>query len=120
MNEPITIWNPGVWHGRKYRRYQLECPVRIIAKSDGLSDEFETISKNIGVGGLVVRSVSQLPEGAFVTFVISLHGEGGVRPIHLVGEGEVVRVEPNGSVGVYSIALRCTVPITELEQFIAV
>ncbi len=120
MSDLKSIWNPAVWHGRKYRRYKLEYPVRIILQSNGLSDEVETISKNISVGGLLVRSASPMPERTPVTFVISLHGEGGVRPIHLVGEGEVVRVEPDGSMGVYSIALRCKLPITQLEQFLPV
>ena len=120
MSDLKAMLNPFVGHGRKYRRYSLEYPVRITLHSNGLNYEVETISKNISVGGLLVRSASPMTERAPVTFEISLHGEGGVRPIHLVGEGEVVRVELNGSAGVYSIALQCTLPITQLEQVLPV
>lgn len=118
MDKLDTVVSISGWHGRRYRRFKLEYPVRIIIQSDALSAEVETISKNVSVGGLLVRSASAIPHRTPVTFVISLHGEEAIRPIHLVGEGEIVRVEPNGSEGVFAIAVHCKVPITQLAQFL--
>jgi len=78
--------------------------------------EIEGVSKNISIGGLLVRTAFAIPEQTSVSFVISLHGRDAVRPVHLMGEGEVVRLVEYA--GVYLMAVRCNEPIGHLEEFL--
>ncbi len=100
---------------RKYLRFNLAYPVRMKFEGGGSVEEFETISKNVSIGGFLVRSVSPIPLHTPISFIISFHGEQAVRPIHLVGEGNIVRVERNDHDAAFSIAVHCKTPVTQLE-----
>ena len=80
--------------------------------------EFEAVSKNVSVGGLLVRSTGVIPQNTPVTFILSVHGERAVRPIHLIGEGEVVRVECEEVNATFVMAVKCKAPVTQLEEFL--
>jgi len=107
---------PG--QGRIYRRFDLEFPVRMWFQSDAIRLEIEGVSKNLSVGGLLVRSTLAIPERTAVSFMICLHASDAVRPVHLMGEGEVVRVASGEHVGVFLVAVRCNAPIVHLEEFL--
>jgi hypothetical protein len=109
------LWN---WKGRKYRRFNLEFPVRIKIESGAHGSEFEAISKNVSVGGLLVRSAELIPEHSLVTFILSVHGEDAVRPIHLLGEGEIVRVENEPATDLFMLAVECKSPVLQLEEYL--
>jgi PilZ domain len=104
------------WKGRKYRRFHLECPVRVRFRSGGSATEVETISENVSIHGLLLRSVSMIPEQTTVSFVIKVPAEKTVHPIHLAGQGQVVRVENRGVGASFAIAIGCKTPILQLEE----
>ena len=106
------------WKGREYRRFNLEFPVHIKVQSRSLVTEIEAVSKNVSVGGLLVRSTGMIPQNTPVSFILSVHGEQAVRPIHLIGEGEVVRVECEEVNATFAIAVKCKAPVTQLEEFL--
>jgi hypothetical protein len=106
------------WKGRKYRRFSLEFPVTLKIQSGTPGSEIEAISKNVSVGGLLLRSALSLPTHSLVTFILSVHGEQAVRPIHLVGEGEIVRVEDEGGGPTFMIAVKCKTPVAQLENYL--
>lgn len=118
MNKPDIVPSSD-WQLRKYRRFGLECPVRIRVQSADSFLEIETVSRNVSVGGLLVRSTSLIPQHAAVTFLMSLQAAKSVRSIRLVGEGEVVRVENSVGNADFLIAVRCDDPITQLEEYLA-
>ena len=107
--------------GRRYRRFQLAFPVRITVLSEPAGTDIETVSTNVSVGGLLVRSTVPLIPNTPVAFVLTVHGEQGLRPIHLVGEGEVVRVDPqymDGAEASFALAVRCNTPVMQLEKYL--
>jgi hypothetical protein len=117
LESTLRLWD---WKGRKYRRFSLEFPVRIKVQSSAHGSEIDAISKNVSVGGLLVRTTFQIPEHTPVTFVLTVHGEEAVRPIHLVGEGEIVRVESVSPDTTFMIAVKCKAPVMQLEEYLPV
>jgi hypothetical protein len=103
---------------RKYRRYNLKCPVLMTFQSGGSTAAVEGVSKNVSIGGLLVRSSSMIPQYAPVTFTIHVVGEQTGRPIQLGGEGHVVRVESRAADGTYWIAVQCRTAIIHLEEYL--
>ena len=101
---------------RKYRRFKLGYPVRVKFHGGGPGAEVESISKNVGVGGLLLESASMIPEHTAVTFVMTIEGDQSGRPIYLAGEGKVVRVESIGEA--FAIAVECKTAITQLEDYL--
>jgi len=77
--------------------------------------EVETISQNVSIGGLLVKSSSRIPEHTPVTFIMSLQVEQAVQPIYLAGEGKIVRVENGRDDATFAIAVECRAPIVQLE-----
>ena len=90
--------------------------MRLKYEPGGSSVEVETLSKNVSIGGLLVRSDSIIPEHTPVTFVISIQGGLAVQPIYLAGEGEIVRVEGCGAT--FGLAVECKTVITQLEHYL--
>jgi hypothetical protein len=92
---------------RKYRRFCLRCPVLV---------EF---SSGDSIGGLLLESPSVLPESQPLSFTLTVDGGSIVRPIKFFGEGKVVRVEPRGPGLGFTVAVECTHPITQMEDYLA-
>ncbi len=101
---------------RRYRRFKLGYLVRVKFQSGGPVAEVESISRNIGIGGLLLESASMIPQDTPVTFVIRIEGEESGRPIYLGGEGKIVRVESDGAG--FAIAVECDAAITQLEDYL--
>jgi len=102
---------------REHRRFRLEFPVCVKFQAANCATEVEAISQNMSIGGLLVKSPSLIPEHTRVTFIISLQGELAGHPIYLAGEGEIVRVESSGAA--FAVAIKCEVPLTQLEHRLA-
>ena len=102
--------------GRAYRRFELQFPVRIKFGYADAPFEVEGVSKNVSIGGLLVRSTTSIPQHTPVSFIVSLHGTDAVRPVHVQGEGKVVRVRETA--GMYLLAIRCNEPVVHLESFL--
>jgi hypothetical protein len=118
MDRLETLLRLSDWQGRKYRRFDLQFPVRVKVYAAGATTEIEGVSKNVSLGGLLVRSALPISEHTLVKFVLSVHGEHAVRPIHLAGEGEVIRVENAEDEAGYALAVQCSAPVTLLEEFL--
>lgn len=102
---------------RKYRRFKLRYPVRLMFRTRQGVSAVDTFSRDVSVGGLALQSPVSLPEHSAVSFVISLRGVT-LRPIELVGEGEVVRVERSASKG-FCVAVACQKPISQIEPYLS-
>lgn len=118
MNNLDRFERPFKWHGRNHRRFALAFPVRLKYQTESTTAEIETVSKNLSVGGLLVRSAYPVPQHATVSFVVSVHGGQSVRPIHLQGEGQIVRIENEEAEGTFVIAVKCDAPVTHLEEYL--
>jgi hypothetical protein len=101
---------------RKYRRFRLVSPVRLEFRSSGSAAEVETVSENVSICGLLVRSSTMIPKHTPVTFIISIEGHQGIHPIYLRGAGYIVRVESDGLGAGFAIAIECETPIAQLEE----
>jgi hypothetical protein len=104
---------------RKYRRFGLRCPVLVEFSSGDTIREVQTISKDVSIGGLLLESPSVLPESQPLSFTLTVDGGSIVRPIKFFGEGKVVRVEPRGPGVGFTVAVECTHPITQMEDYLA-
>jgi hypothetical protein len=80
-----------------------------------MGTEIEAVSKNVDITRLLVRSILDVPLRTRVTFTVTLHGKSAVRPVHVVGAGEVVRVESDTD-GRFAIAIKCDTPINGFEE----
>ena len=118
MERVNTIHSSSNLRGRNHRRFKLEFPVRLRFQRGSTTAEIETVSKNLSVDGLLVRSLLPVPEHTAVTFVLSVHGSQSLRPVHLMGEGEIVRVENVEAEGTYVMAVKCDAPVAELEEYL--
>jgi len=105
---------------RKYRRYSLVCPVYLEFQSGGSAAEVETVSENMSICGLLVRSSSMIPHHTPVTFMIRIEGKETFHPIHLMGAGRIVRVESRGLGAGFATAIACETPIAQLEEHLPV
>ena len=104
------------WKGRRYRRFNLEFPVHLKVQSESFTCDIEGMSMNVSVGGLLVRSTKSVPRNSLVTFMLTVHSEQAVRPIHLLGDGEIVRVENQDQN--FVLAVKCRTPVTQLETYL--
>jgi len=104
---------------RKYRRFSLCYPVEVKFHDGNAVGELQAVSKNVSVGGLLLESGSAIAEHCPVSFIMHLQGDTLVRPVPLVGEGEVVRVEPSGSGAGFAIAVKCKRPISQMKQHLS-
>jgi hypothetical protein len=118
MERPNTEGRCSNWTGRTYRRFELEFPVRLKFQSGRFTEEVEGVSKNLSIGGLLVRSALPVAQHTLVTFVLSVHGHHSLRRIHLTGGGEIVRVEIAEAEGAFMMAVKCGSPVVELEEFL--
>jgi hypothetical protein len=118
MERLQTIVQASNWRRRKYRRFELEFPVNIKFSSGSEVTNIDAVSKNISVGGLLARSATSIPEDTAVTFILSVYGKAAVRPVRLLGEGYVVRIEPGEKESTFGVAMRCNAPLVQLEEYL--
>jgi PilZ domain-containing protein len=101
---------------RRYRRFDLQFPVRLSFSSRGTVHELDTMSRNISIGGLLLRANDSLPPHTRVSLTMDVQGPRLRRPVRLLSEGEVVRVERLESGAGFAIAIECEHPITDMEN----
>lgn len=118
MEKSKTLQELTVWRGRTYRRFRLEFPVRLRFCDGSSTTEIDTVSKDLSLGGLLVRSTLAIPEHTMVSFVLSVHGNQSLRPVYLIGDGEIVRVEAAPVDVAFALAIRCNAPVTELKEYL--
>lgn len=116
MDNVKEIARPAPPQERKYRRFSLQYPVRVKVHSADLMVEFEAVSKNISICGLLLESASMIPQQTPVSFVVTVNVNELGRPIHFAGEGTVVRVDPKEAEEVFAIAVECQRPIAQIDH----
>lgn len=77
---------------RRYRRFDLQFPVHLSFPSSGEVRELNTISRNVSIGGLLLKATNSLPPQTEVSLTIEVKDPRLRRPVRLLGEGRVVRV----------------------------
>jgi len=118
VGESSEIGRPPYRSQRKYRRFSGTYPVHLTFQRGEPLTELEAVSKNVSIGGMLLKTASPVPQRSSVNFTIRLHGIQTLRPIDLVGEGEVVRVEPRGAEG-FAIAIKCSRPFSQIETYLS-
>lgn len=101
---------------RKYRRFNLHYPVLVKFQQGHFPAEIETTSKNVSIGGLLLQASAEIPPHTRVSFTMIIQGGRAVRPIHVIGEGNVVRVERGSQEQEFAIAVQCLTPVTQIRQ----
>jgi hypothetical protein len=110
-----VAWSPSRPE-RRYRRFKLECPVHLLFRSGELVSEADAVSRNVSIAGLLVNCTMLIPQNSAVTFILNLRSQT-LRPVQLMGEGRVVRVERGKTEAEFAIALECKDPISEIESY---
>jgi hypothetical protein len=103
---------------RRYRRFDLHLPVHLSFPSAGSVGELHTTSSNISIGGLLLKATDSLPPHTQVSLIIDVKAPRLKRPIRLLGEGEVVRVEQLEPGAGFAIAIECKHPIAQIENYL--
>lgn len=97
---------------RKYRRYNLQYPVKVQFSIGRSLSELHARSRNISLGGMLLESELPIPQDYPVVLNMTLQGKPIVRPLHVTAEGTVVRVEESESG--FVIAIECNHPISRI------
>ena len=118
MGEFGTAQLNGAHYGRRYHRFDLEFPVRLRFLMGVVNVQSDSVSKNLSVGGLLIRSTIAIPTNTELTFTLSAYGKGAVRPVYLVGEGVVVRVFRDESGKSFLVSVECKIPVAQLEEYL--
>ena len=92
---------------RKHRRFLVSYPVHVKFHLEDSASELQAVTKDVSIGGLLLETASLIPQHCPVDFIMTLHGGPVTRPIQVIGEGEVVRVEPHGPGAGFAIAIKC-------------
>jgi hypothetical protein len=100
---------------RKHRRFDLQLPVSLSFPSEGAVREISGVSKNVSLGGLLLRVKDPVPVRTRVSLTMAVEDARLRRPVRLLGQGKVVRVERLESGDGFAIAIQCRRPITEIE-----
>jgi PilZ domain len=101
---------------RRFRRYDLQFPVCVGFPCGGVVRELEAVTRNVSLGGLLLRSRDEVPPQTQVSLTMDVRSPLARRPVRLRGEG----VEWSGLVltsgAGFAIAVECTRSITEMEE----
>ena len=101
---------------RKYRRFNLRYPVHGTFSFGNTVSEFDAVSRNVSIGGLLMETASEISQHSLVNFTMTLQGGIVVRPICLAGEGEAIRLEPAQPDACFAVAVACNRPIADMED----
>jgi hypothetical protein len=118
MGNGGDISNPPDRQERKYPRFKLRYPVHGKFYSGKAVSEFDAVSRNVSIGGLLLETASEIPRHSLLSFTMTIQGARIIHSIRLAGEGEVVRVEPSEPGPWFAIALACKHPIAQIENYL--
>jgi hypothetical protein len=82
--------------------------------------EFEAVSRNISICGLLLEASSLIRRHIPVRFTVKVNHHELGRRIQFVGEGRVVGVDPKTGEDVFAIAVECQRPIPQVDAYPAV
>jgi hypothetical protein len=116
MKKRTHFASPFQPEGRKYRRFNLQFPVRVKVHSADSVVELEAITTNVSMGGLLLQTSAMIPQHTAVNFIMTVKT---VHPVQLVGEGTVVRVNPADAEALFAVAVECKHPLVDMEDNLA-
>jgi hypothetical protein len=118
MNDMHEIQRPPTHSAgmRKHRRFELQFPVFLSFPAGGIARELEGISKNVSLGGVLVKTGDQVPLRTKITMTMNVIDPLSRRPVRLHGAGEVVRIEALEQGAGFAIAVKCERPISEIRM----
>lgn len=118
MGNRGNMTNPPDRPERRYPRFKLRYPVHGKFYSGTVVSEFDAVSRNVSIGGLLLETTSEIPRDSPVSFTMNIGGGRVVHPIRLAGEGEVVRVKPFGPGSWFEVGVACKRPIAQIENYL--
>ncbi|HXM23176.1 MAG TPA: PilZ domain-containing protein [Terriglobales bacterium] len=118
MRKPNCAAQSSPLQKGKHRRFSLQYPVDVKVHSADLIVELDAVSSNISIGGLLLETSFPIPQHTPVSFIVTVRSAQVVRPIQFVGEGKVVRVDPQAAQEVFAIAVECARPITRIDHYL--
>jgi hypothetical protein len=118
MSEPKDVAPLSTRQKRKHRRFSLQYPVRVTVHAVGMVVELEAVSSNISIGGLLLETSFPIPQHTPVSFIVTALSAQFLRPIHFVGEGKVVRVDPQVTDEGFAVAVECARPIAQIDHYL--
>jgi len=101
---------------RRHPRFDLQFPVLHNFPSGNKVRELRAISRNVSIGGLLLKAADSLPPKTEVSFTIEVMGPRLRHPIRLMGEGQVVRMEQLEAGAGFTFAIECKHPLAEIEN----
>ena len=105
---------------RKHRRFDLQFPVCVNFPSHGEIHQFKGLTKNVSVGGMLLKAASQLPLRTQVRLTIEVNTPWSGRHIQLHAEGEIVRVEELEKAQGFALAVECKRPIEQIGEHLRI
>lgn len=103
---------------RRYRRFSLRYPVNVKVDLGNSVSEFRAVSNNVSIGGIMLEADSAIPQHSDVSFTLMIQQHPIFGFAQIMGDGEVVRVEPHASGAGFAIAVKCKRPISELRSYL--
>jgi PilZ domain len=110
---------PPYFEARKYRRFSLRYSVQVMFDVGGYVSELHALSNNVSLGGILLEAPTPIPQHSEVSFTMIVPEHHIVGDVQLVGEGEVVRVEPHQAGTGFAIAVKCRRPLSKLEDYLS-
>jgi hypothetical protein len=101
---------------RRHQRFNLQFPVRLTFSSRHRIRELAAMSKNVSTCSVLLEASEPVPVSTLVSLTMTVRSIGACRSIQLLGQGEVVRVEPTENASGFAVAIACGLPMTELEN----
>jgi len=101
---------------RRHRRFDLQLPVHLSFSSQDAAVDLDAVSRNVSLEGLLLETSRAVPVGTAVNLTIAVETPQSRRPVQLLGEGEVVRVQRLDSDPGFAIAVHCRRPLSEVRK----
>ncbi len=102
---------------RRFRRFELEYLANVRFPRGCVMTEAAAVTKNISLCGLLLESSCLIPCSSPVEFTITVLGRRIAQPVLLTGSGVVVRVKAAETADKFAIAVECSQPICQIEEF---
>ena len=118
MLDSTKIISPSFHYERRFQRFNLQCRVDLRFGACTDPKQLTATTKNVSVGGFLLIAGTAIPVDTPVTFVMTVRGNSLVRPVHLSGTGQIIRLQPDKSGASFSIAVECITPIVQMELYL--
>jgi PilZ domain len=116
--ESARILSASFNYERRFQRFSLQCRVDLEFRAGNELKEVTATTKNVSVGGFLVTAASAIPLYTPVTFIMTVIASSLVRPVHLSGTGQIIRLQPDESGASFLLGVECITPMVQMEQYL--